>query len=95
MYPIKMTPDVACSQLVHFHDTASVQRCSQDGVWMVTDKKMSCNVSVIVFVDPPLIIGSRYRVFTLIGQSRVFTPSDWLMVRALLLLVQLLQSFPR
>ena len=34
---------------------------------MVTDKKVSCNVSVIVFVDPPLIIGSRYRVSTLIG----------------------------
>ena len=76
-----MIPDVAYSQ----SQSASVQRCSQDGVWMVTDKKVSCNVSVIVFVDPQLIIGSRYRVSTLIGQSRVVTPSDWLIVRTLLL----------
>ena len=69
-----MIPDVAYSQ----SQSASVQRCSQNGVWMVTDKKVSCNVSVIVFVDPPLIIGSRCRLIPLIGQSRVFTPSDWL-----------------
>ena len=47
------------------HDT--VQRCSQDEVWMVTDKKVSCNVSVIVFMDSLLIIGSRYRYSVLIG----------------------------
>ena len=47
------------------HDT--VKRCSQDEVWMVTDKKVSCNVSVIVFMDSLLIIGSRYRYSVLIG----------------------------